>query len=42
MVSPDLDGVTSTFEVMAPLFERVSDGQHLRIVDLVVLLDWQE
>ena len=39
VVGPDLDGVPSPFEVMAPFLEPSNDRKHLRVVDFIVLLD---
>ena len=42
VVGPDLDGVSSSFEVVAPFFEPSNDREHLRVVDFVVSLDRPE
>ena len=42
VVGPDLDGMSSPFEVMAPFLEPSNDREHLRVVDFVVSLDWAE
>jgi hypothetical protein len=39
VVSIDLYRVASSFKVMSPLLEPSDDGEHLGIVDLIVLLD---
>jgi hypothetical protein len=40
VVSPDLYGVVSTFEVMSPLSQSSNYGEHLSVMDLVILLNW--
>jgi hypothetical protein len=39
VVSPDLYGMVSTFKVMSPLFQSSDDGEHLGVMDLVILLN---
>jgi hypothetical protein len=38
VVSPDFYGVASIFKVVSLLFESSDDGEHLSVMDLVVLL----
>jgi hypothetical protein len=38
VISPYLDGVASTFEVVSPLFKSFTDGEHLGVVDVIILL----
>jgi hypothetical protein len=42
VVGPDLYRVASSFKVMFPLFELSDDGEHLSVVDLIILLYWVE
>jgi hypothetical protein len=42
VVGLDLYRVASSFKIMSPLFKPSNDGEHLGIVDLIVLLDWIE
>jgi hypothetical protein len=39
MVSPDLDRVLRTFKVVSPLFQTSDNGQHLHIMNLIVVHD---
>jgi hypothetical protein len=38
VVSPDLYRVPSSFKVMSPLFKPSDDGEHLSVMDLIILL----
>jgi hypothetical protein len=38
VVSPDLYGVVSIFEVVSLLFKSSDDGEHLSVVDLIISL----
>jgi hypothetical protein len=38
MVSPDLDRMLSTFEIVPPLFESSDNCKHLSVMNLVILL----
>ena len=42
VISPDLNRVSGTFEVMMPFFETADDREHLCVVDLIVAFDWGE
>jgi hypothetical protein len=38
VVSPDLNRVASTFKVISPFLQSSDDGEHLGVMDLIVLL----
>ena len=42
VISPDLDWMLGTFEVMTPFFETADDHEHLCVVDLIVAFDQGE
>ena len=42
VVSPDFDLTRSAFKEVPPLLQCSDNGQHLLVVDLIVLLNWAE
>jgi hypothetical protein len=42
MVSPDLNRMLSTFEIVPPLFKSSDHCKHLGVMNLIILLYWIE